>query len=355
MKAKVAVAMSGGVDSSTTAALLASQGYEVVGITMLHYDSSCRRAERAVEDAARVCRTLGIEHHVVDLRGRFEDIVIKNFISEYLAGRTPNPCVLCNRTIKWGELLQEALKRGADYFATGHYVILRLDETSGRRQLWRSHHSAKDQSYALWRLTQEQLARTIFPLGTYDKSEVRAMAASFGLPVAQKEESQDICCIPDDDYAAFLRERLGEEGLPGEGEIVDKDGVVLGRHRGFPFYTIGQRKGLGVAVGRPLYVVDIDAAANRLRVGDKQESAARGLVAEETNWVGIERPCEGRRVTAHIRYNDRGAAAVLTEIAENRVTVLFDEPRTAVTPGQSAVFYAGDLLLGGGIIRSALR
>ncbi|MDZ7369808.1 MAG: tRNA 2-thiouridine(34) synthase MnmA [candidate division KSB1 bacterium] len=352
---KAAVAMSGGVDSSVAAALLLEQGLEVIGVTMLHYDSNCRCAEQAVDEAFRVCRALSIEHHVLDLRNEFKETVIEYFVREYLAGRTPNPCVLCNPTIKWGKLMSFALSLGADYFATGHYVNLRLDAASGRYQLVRSRYRAKDQSYALWRLSQQQLSRTLFPLADWRKEDVRRKAAELGLPVARKIESQDICFIPDHDYVAYLREKLGESGqLPPPGDLVDAQNRILGRHRGYPFYTIGQRKGLGIALGRPQYVIKIDADRNRVRVGNKEELLADGLSACEVNWVSIAPPTGALHVTAHIRYNDPGYSAVLHPLGEDRVKILFDQPRMAVTPGQSVVFYAEDLLLGGGVIEKAI-
>ncbi|MDZ7315182.1 MAG: tRNA 2-thiouridine(34) synthase MnmA [candidate division KSB1 bacterium] len=352
---KAAVAMSGGVDSSVAAALLLEQGFDVIGITMLHYDSKCRCAEQAVEEAFRVCRALSIEHHVLDLRNEFKQTIIEYFIREYLAGRTPNPCVLCNPTIKWGKLMSFAFSLGADYFATGHYVSLSFDTASGRYQIRRSQYRAKDQSYALWRLSQEQLSRSLFPLGDWQKDDVRRKAAELGLPAAEKAESQDICFIPDNDYVAYLRERLSERGqLPSPGDVVDAQNRFLGRHRGYPFYTIGQRKGLGIAVGRPQYVVEIDAARNRVRVGNKEDLLADGLSACDVNWVSIAPPTGALHVTAHIRYNDPGYPAVLYPLGEDRVKIRFDEPRTAVTPGQSAVFYAGNLLLGGGIIEKSI-
>jgi tRNA-uridine 2-sulfurtransferase len=353
---KVAVAMSGGVDSSVAAGLLLEQGYEVMGITMLHYDSPCRKSEAAVADAARVCRTLGIPHHVVDLRDDFEQSVIADFIGEYLAGRTPNPCVRCNATIKWGKLLEAALSLGADRIATGHYVKIHFDETSRRFQIIKSEHRAKDQSYALWRLTQDQLARTLFPIADLQKTAVREKAAALGLDIAQKAESQDICFIPDDDYARFLAASLEKRGERIQsGDIVDQAGKVLGRHKGYPFYTIGQRKGLGIALGRPAFVVEIDAEKNQIRVGDKEELFSSGLIATQPNWVSIERPSVGMKVTAHIRYNDPGYSAVLTDTTDDSITLHFDEPRTSVTPGQSAVFYNSDILLGGGIIEAAIK
>jgi len=354
-KSRVAVAMSGGVDSSVAAGLLLEQGYAVFGITMLHYDSPCARAHAAVEDAARVCQVLGIPHHTVDLRLEFKTQVINDFIQEYLSGRTPNPCVRCNRLIKWGALLSAAQRYGADKIATGHYVNLHFDEIRGRFILSKSAFRAKDQSYALWRLTQEHLARTLFPIADRSKQDVRDAAAALGLEVAQKGESQDICFIPDDDYVRFLTENLQERGEQIEGgEIIDKEGKVLGHHKGYPFYTIGQRRNLGIALGRPIYVTEIDAAHNRIRVGDKESLYSTGLRAADTNWIAVDRPEVGLQVEAHIRYNDPGYKALITAVDDRSVAIRFDEPRASVTPGQSAVFYVGDVLLGGGIISGAI-
>ncbi|MDZ7723031.1 MAG: tRNA 2-thiouridine(34) synthase MnmA [candidate division KSB1 bacterium] len=347
------VAMSGGVDSSAAAVLLLKQGYSVFGITMIHYESKCRRAAQAAEDARRVCQTLGIEHRLYSLQSDFQHRVIHEFIREYLAGRTPNPCVTCNRTIKWGLLQQKALEQGAEYMATGHYV--RLFRNS-RYQLIRSENRDKDQSYALWRLTQDQLARSMFPLEGLSKSNVREIAHNSGLDIAHKSESQDVCFIPDDDYKRFLIETLKKEGVKIEpGEIVDMQGNVLGEHKGIPFYTIGQRKGLGIALGKPAYVVEIDADHNRIRIGDRSDLLANGLHADNANWVSVSRPDPGTPVTAHIRYNDPGAAAMITHVNDDSFTLRFEHARPSVTPGQSAVLYQGDRLIGGGIIDSALK
>lgn len=355
LKPTIAVAMSGGVDSSAAAVLLQQQGHDIFGVTMLHYDSVNNCAEQAVHDAADVCRHLGIPHHVIEIKADFNDIIIENFIQEYLHGRTPNPCVRCNPMIKWGILLNRALALGADAFATGHYVRLYFDENRQRTILARSHFREKDQSYALWRLGQNQLARTRFPLEGYDKQAVRALAAKAGLEIATKADSQDVCFIPDDDYKRFIVEILEARGETIEpGDILDTYGAVLGQHKGYPFYTIGQRKGLGIALGRPIFVTRIDPETNRIWVGDREELYAPGLVAEDTNWVSVDKPAEGTPVTAHIRYNDAGHAATLCNIDDNSVTVQFKEPRKSITPGQSAVFYDGEELLGGGIIKQVL-
>ncbi len=352
----IAVAMSGGVDSSAAAALLLQQGYCVFGVTMLHFDSVCKKEMSAVYDAATVCKQLQIEHHIVEIKQEFFAAVINDFITEYLAGRTPNPCVRCNPRIKWGVLLQKSLALGADLFATGHYCRLEYDTDINRFCLLKAPNLKKDQSYALWKLSQEQLAKTIFPLSQMTKAEVRRLAAQAGLNIAEKEESQEVCFIEDDDYNRYITDHLRAKGINiVSGEILDQQGKVIGRHRGYPFYTIGQRKGLGIAVGRPVFVTEIDAAHNTIRIGDKEDLLSPGLFAADANWVCCATPQPGMPVTAHIRYNDPGFPATLEKIDSNSFTIRFAEPRLSVTPGQSAVLYDGDRLLGGGIIEQAKK
>lgn len=337
--------MSGGVDSSVAAALLQRAGVQLFGITMAHLESG---SAGPGADAAAVCAKLGIPHHTVEMRRLFQDRVIDDFIDEYFAGRTPNPCVLCNLTIKWGRLLEAALDLGADYFVTGHYARTDRDPESGRRRLLKALHADKDQSYALWRLSQSQLSRTLFPLGRLTKEEVRRRAAELGLPASSKGESQDVCFIPGDDYRAWLRRHQRRLAQPGE--IVDHSGRVVGRHKGIPFYTIGQRRGLGVALGRPVYVTSIDPLRNRIQIGGPEELLADGLIAGSPNWVSTEAPQPGESCEVRIRYRDPGYAATFVQIEPGRLVLRFDRPRPAVTPGQSAVFYRGEVLLGGGII-----
>lgn len=352
----VAVAMSGGVDSSVAAILLQEKGYNVFGITMIHYESSCYQAQKSAQDAAHVCSMLGIQHHVIDIKKEFTHNVINNFLQEYLSGRTPNPCVRCNVTIKWGVLFSKALELGADYFATGHYVRISRDLNTRRYVLSKSSNRLKDQSYALWRLKQEHLSRTLFPLEGLDKNQVRTIAAQHNLAIAEKQESQDVCFIPDDDYKRFITDVLKyrNDKIQG-GDILNMEGKIIGQHKGYPFYTIGQRRGLGIAVGRPQFVVDIFPDTNQIRIGDKKDLMAKGLIAIQTNWIAIEKPEEGISLSAHIRYNDPGYAAHIKDFSDDHVKVLFENPRHSVTPGQSAVFYDRDRLLGGGIILRAIK
>lgn len=335
--------MSGGVDSSAAASLLRQQGYNVVGITLrLH-----GQAERDCTDARRVCDALGIEHRILDGRERFRGVVISRFIEEYYAGRTPNPCVVCNRRIKFGWMLDEALRNGADGIATGHYANTAYDPVSGRWQLRRSR-SGKDQSYMLYGLSQEQLAHTLFPLRNREKDEVRRLAREAGLPVADKGDSMEICFVPGDDYIAFLNAEAGRPMLPGN--FVDENGRVLGRHVGLPRYTVGQRKGLGVSFGRPMYVVALDAARNEVVLGEEGRQMSSVLFADEVNYLSVGRPDAPIAVQAKIRYQAPPAQAVLTPLDDDRVRVDFAQPQRSVTPGQAVVFYDGDLVLGGGTI-----
>lgn len=361
MKPRVVVGMSGGLDSSVAAALLVQQGYDVVGITIKTYryedvggnvgsDTSCCSLD-GINDARRVAMGLGIPHYVYDFTERFGNDVIDYFVDAYLAGDTPNPCVMCNRTIKWAEMLRRAEALGADYIATGHYARVRRDPESDRFVLSRGLDPSKDQSYALWALTQESLARTIFPLAELTKPESREIAARLGLAVAGKRESYEICFIPDNDYNRFLKENVqGLEERVAGGEIV-KDGEVIGHHNGYPFYTIGQRKGLGLSSPDPLYVINIDAATNRVEVGDGDALLHRGLRAERANMIKYESIPEPMRLTAKIRYKDDGAPCLCRTLEDGTLELIFDEPRRAITPGQSVVIYDGDDVVAGGVIR----
>lgn len=348
--------MSGGVDSSVAAALLHQQGYEVIGITMTlsPRESQAAPAGRGccsvwdVTDAEKVAWKLGIRHYSFNLRDEFQKYVIDDFLEEYARGRTPHPCKRCNQHIKFDHLLNRAKELGAEKVVTGHYARIRFDELTGSYRLLRGLDAAKDQSYVLASLTQEQLSQTLFPLGEVSKSETRRLARELGLTsVADKPESQDLCFIPDGDTAGFLRKNLPNGDVPGE--IVERDGSVLGKHAGVAYFTVGQRKGLGIATGRPRYVLELNVADNRVVVGDTDDLLRGAMEVEEINW--IREPAV--RATVKYRHQTPGADATLTPNGDN-LLVSFDQPQRALTPGQSAVFYDGEEVLGGGTIASIL-
>jgi tRNA-specific 2-thiouridylase len=363
----IAVAMSGGVDSSTVAALLARQGKRVVGLTMQLWNQR-RLPEIAGEgggtgrccslddvyDARRVAGQIGIPYYVVNFEEQFEEHVVRPFVEEYLAGRTPIPCTLCNNYIKFDRFLELADAVGARHIATGHYARIRRCQESGRYQLLRAVDAAKDQTYFLFGLTQEQLARTLFPLGEMTKPEVRELARDLNLAVAAKGDSQEICFVPNGDYAAFLHAYLkerGEEPPTGRGAIVTTTGRTLGEHEGIHHFTVGQRRGLGIATGEPLYVIATDAQSRKVVVGGGSELLRPHAAVNEVNWISLANPCEPVRAQVKIRNKHAAAPAWILPAAEpNRVEVSFDEPQRAVTPGQAAVFYQDDLVLGGGWI-----
>ncbi|MEW6724616.1 MAG: tRNA 2-thiouridine(34) synthase MnmA [Bacillota bacterium] len=355
---RIVVAMSGGVDSSLAAYLLKEAGYEVIGITMQiwpnnapasHEGGCCSLA--AVSDARRVADQLDIAYYVLNMQEAFEHSVIRYFVDEYRRGRTPNPCIACNRYLKFDLLIRKALALEAEAVATGHYARIRRDE-SGRYQLLRAVDESKDQSYALYPLTQEQLARIRFPLGDYRKSEIRKLAARLGLATAGKPESQEICFIHDNDYRRYLRQEAGLPDRPGP--IEDRRGRRLGTHRGIEFYTIGQRRGLGLAHPEPLYVIDIIPERNAVVVGTADETLAAGLEVGEVNYVSVPRPWAPTQCQAKIRYGAPPVDCLLQPIGEG-ARVEFGEPQRAVTPGQAVVFYQGDLVLAGGTIERALH
>ena len=348
---KVAVAMSGGVDSSVTAALLKEEGYEVIGLTMQIRPSdelSGDYVHSAVADAKMVAEILGIAHYVVDFRDVFARKVIAHFCQEYGLGRTPNPCIRCNQFVKFGALLKKAEELGAGLIATGHYARIEKDAANGRYFIKKGSDRNKDQSYFLYAITQEQLMHSLFPLGELNKERVRRIAEELGLPVASRPESRDICFIPDSDYPRFLEEYGGGAAKPGP--ILDRRENILGEHKGLIFYTIGQRKGLGISSGEPLYVVAIEPERNAVIVGSKEETYGSELIASELNWIAIEEPKQSIRVKARIRYLHREAEALVTPSGEDRVQVTFEEPQMALTPGQAVVFYDGDTVIGGGSI-----
>lgn len=348
---RVVVGMSGGVDSSVAALLLLRRGYEVEGATFRLKGAELPgtgAGDGDMEDARRVCKALGIPHHAVDFRTVFRERVVDYFVAEYRRGATPNPCVACNRAVKFGAFLPWALVRGFDRVATGHYANVEWDEKAGRHRLRQGDWAPKDQSYVLYTLTQEQLARVLMPLGPYRKEEVRAMAEEAGLPVSRKAESQDICFVPDGDYGGFLEAYTGES--PPGGLFVDENGKPLGKHRGIWHYTVGQRKGLGISLGRPVYVSSVDASGNTVTLADNASLFHTELAARDLCLTGTERPEGPFRCMAKIRYAAKPAWAEVTPLPGGGVRVVFDEPQRAPAPGQAVVFYDGPYVLGGATI-----
>jgi tRNA-uridine 2-sulfurtransferase len=346
---KVVVALSGGVDSSVSAALLKQQGYAVIGLTLrLWTDPAHPPASDSETAARRAAETLEIPLHVVDITGTFHQEIVQFFLDEYARGVTPNPCVRCNRLIKWGILLEHALALGADYLATGHYARKRTTG-NGRQELLRAVDPSKDQAYVLHVLTQERLERALFPVGEYSKPEIRALARSFGLPAATRRDSQDLCFLAGEDYRDFIRRNAPQIARPGL--ILTHAGKVIGEHQGLAYYTIGQRKGLAISSPVPLYVLAKDALTNTLIVGVEAELGSRQLTAHAVNWIAGEAPKEPLRLKVKTRYTAKEAWALVTPLERSRVEVCFDAPQRDITPGQAAVFYDGDIVLGGGLIQ----
>ena len=352
----VFVAMSGGVDSSVAALLLQQAGHKISGVNlrMFHNEdlgqspgkTCCSLAD--AEDAGLVARRLGAPFYVFDVSQVFRSTVIRDFIEEYQNGRTPNPCAVCNQTVKFGALLDRVRVLGADYLATGHYARVEQDAATGRYLLKRGLDRSKDQSYFLYMLTQEQLAHTLFPLGGLEKTQVRQLAEAHGLVNAHKHDSQDICFVPDGDYAAFIERTVGSPSLPGN--FVDQKGQVLGHHRGIIRYTHGQHKGLGLSTSEPLYVLEKDAVSNTIRLGLDSDLWSQTLTAEQFNWVSIPEPTEPIAVTVKTRYSQREAAAIARSLPGGRCQVTFEEPQRAITPGQAVVLYQEEIVVGGGTI-----
>ena len=361
MLKRVVVGMSGGVDSSVAAYLLKSQGYDVIGVTMQVWEAGCSlQMEReggccgqsAVDDARRVCDVIGIPYYVMSFRDVFQKNVIDYFVNEYISGRTPNPCIACNRYVKWEALLKKAREIGADYIATGHYArILRLG--NGRYTIRNSVTAEKDQTYALYKLTQDQLAHTLMPVGDYYKEDVRKIAKEQGLPVAAKPDSEEICFVADDDYAGYLDRTAGDR-VPAPGRFVDKNGRDLGPNKGITHYTIGQRKHLGLSMGHPVFVTGIDAENNTVTIGESEDVFGDRLVCRGLNFMAVPGMETGQRLRASgkIRYGHRTAPCTIEKTGEDEITAVFDQKVRAITPGQAAVFYDGDHILCGGTICS---
>lgn len=362
-KNTVVVAMSGGVDSSVAALLLSENGYNCIGITMklwdydrvggnLNHDSGCCSLD-SINDARLVCAKIGIPHYVLNFSREFHDDVVDDFITEYIAGRTPNPCVQCNIKIKWETLIDKSKELGADYIATGHYAKIMYNKDTDRYELYRGNDDNKDQSYALWGIKQQNLKRTLFPLGDLNKTEVRKIAKKNGLRTANKCESMEICFIPDNNYNRFLKQVVpGLDKRVEKGDLTNSTGEKLGSHSGYPFFTIGQRRGIGKGFGKPMYVIDTNPEKNEVIIGEEHELYAKELVAKKVNFISIPEANGGVRGFVKIRYRDKGSMATIHSIDDENVRIVFDKPQKAITPGQSAVFYDGNKVLGGGIIES---
>jgi len=356
LKKKVVVGLSGGVDSSVAAYLLKEQGYDVIGVTMQTWRSDACQTEAsgacssqsAVEDAGKVAQCLDIPHYVLNFEKEFKSNVVDYFVEEYLQGRTPNPCVVCNRYVKWEALLKRSFEIGADYIATGHYA--RIDRLpNGRYAIRNSVTAVKDQTYALYNLTQEQLERTMMPVGEYTKEEIRQIALDVGLPVAHKADSQDICFVQDNDYAALIEKQAGDRA-PRPGNFVNSEGKVLGQHKGITHYTIGQRRGLDLPMGERVFVTGICPETNEVVIGKNEDIFTTKVLCDRVNFMAVEDLPNPRRAFAKIRYNHKGEYCMLEKMADGKVLCTFEQPVRAATPGQAVVFYDGEYVLGGGTI-----
>ena len=358
-KPLVFVAMSGGVDSSVAACLLQEQGYEVVGITLklweydevggnIFRESICCSVE-TINDARNVCDRIGAKHWVFDFKEEFKHNVISNFVDEYKSGRTPFPCIICNRKVKWEILGEKVFPLGAEFLATGHYARIKFDEKTGRYQILKANDLSRDQSYVLWSLSQKDLSKTLFPLGELTKTQVRELAKKYNLKTANKPDSQELCFVPDNDYERFFKEwENGNSVKPGP--IYNLKNEKMGEHQGIPFYTIGQRKGFGKGFGKPMYVAKIEPKENAIYIAEDNALWKKAFTVNQLNWVSISRPEKIIKCQVKIRNQHQPALATLSVLDENRIKIEFDKPERAITPGQSAVFYDGEILLGGGII-----
>ncbi|KAJ51849.1 tRNA-specific 2-thiouridylase [Clostridium tetanomorphum] len=359
MKKKVVLGMSGGVDSSVAAYLLLKEGYEVIGVTMQIWQNDEEYEEKeggccslsSVNDARRVAYKLGIPFYVMNFKDKFKEKVITNFIDEYIKGNTPNPCISCNKYIKFDSFLKKALKLGADYIATGHYAKIEKNN-EGRFIVKKGVDSRKDQSYVLYNFTQFQLKHTLLPCGDYTKDEIRAIAKEIGLNVYNKKDSEEICFIPDDDHGKFINKEEGDKIK--KGNFIDKKGNILGKHKGIVYYTIGQRKGLGISLGKPMYVIDIDGDTGDITLGDNKDLFKKHLIAKELNFIPFDTLNSSMEVDIKVRYSTISSKGIIMPLEENKIEVQFFNPHRAITRGQSVVFYLENILIGGGIIEKVL-